>query len=376
MLFRPKYYLYLILLIYPLIAHSTGNNDYSISKIDNIKKDVILDNLDEINFGLVLSGDSAVRTIWLTNNSIEDVEIDKLYVLGLSGNAFSVNSSPMIPVILKKGEKLKINIKFSPMIIKEFSDSLIISFIYPFPFKHTIRLSGASQVKHLIWISDTSAVLGGNSVKLTVRIKFLDVFEIYHKYSYTLKVSFDASVFYPTSVTRGTIISNEIINGRRVLVIQDAGITLYNNPNILTEIIGEVLLGESSYTSIEILNFYWNEPWIVPVPSNSMLYVSQPCQSSLNQIQLLENQSIKIYPNPGVESTNIEVVFPENGRYNFQIYSLNGKLKKSDSFNNVNYTKISKFNVPIDLTEFSSGAYYIIINTPTQQFKTYFSVFK
>lgn len=344
--------------------------------MDKIKKDVILDNLDEVNFGFVLSGDSVIRTIWLTNNSIEDVEIDKLYIAGLSDNAFSVNSSPMIPVILKKGEKLKINIKFAPKIISEFSDSLIISFIYPFPFKHIIYLSGVSQVRHLIWISDTSAVHGRTQMKLPVKMRFLDAFEIYHKYSYTLKVSFDATIFHPISVSKGTIISNEIINGRRILVIQDAGITLYNYPNVLTEIIGEALLGERSYTTIEILDFYWNEPWIVPMPSNSKLYVSQPCQSSLNLIQLLENQSIKIYPNPAIESTNIEVIFPENGVYSIQIFSLNGKLKKSDSFNNINDTKITKFNLPIDLTDFPSGAYYIIINTPTQQFKTYFSVFK
>ena len=376
MFIRPKYYFYLVLLLYPLLAYSTGKNDYEINKIDKLKKDIILDNLDEINFGLVLSGDSVVRTIWLTNNSIEDVEIDKLYVAGLSGNAFSVNSSPLIPVILKKGEKLKINIKFTPKIIKEFSDSLIINFIYPFPYKHTIYLSGASQVKHLIWISDTSAVLGGNHMKLPVKIKFLDVFEIYHKYSYTLKVSFDASVFNPIDVTKGTIISNDIINGRRVLVIQDAGITLYNYPNVLTEIIGEALLGENSFTTIEILNFYWNEPWIIPIPSNSKLYVSQPCQSVLNQVQLFPNQSIKIYPNPAIESANLEVMFPENGAYNFQIFSLNGQLKINDSFNNVMLTKTTKFNIPIDLTDFTTGAYYIIINTPTKQFKTYFSVFK
>lgn len=371
-----KYYFVLVLLLYPLLAHSRENNDYSITKLDFIKKDVILDNLDDINFGLVLSGDSLIRTIWLTNNSIEDVEIDKLFVLGLSGNAFSVNSSPLIPVILKKGEKLKINIKFAPKIIKEFSDSLIINFIYPFPFKHTIHLSGSSQVKHLIWISDTSAVLGKQLIKLPVKIKFLDEFEIYNKYNYTLKVSFDASVFYPTSVTKGNIVSNEIINGRRILVIQDGGISLYNYPSVLTEIIGEVLLGENSFTTVEILNFYWNEPWIVPIPSNSRLSVSQPCQSSLNLVQLFENQTIKIYPNPSIESTNIEVMFPETGIYNIQVFSLNGKLIKLETIDNSIQNKISKLNIPIDLTDFSSGAYYIIINTPTQQFKTYFSVFK
>lgn len=376
MLLKIKYYIFFGLFLYPLLAYSIGSNDYTITRLDVIKKDMILDNFDDIKFGLVLSGDSVVRTIWLTNNSIEDVEIDKLFVLGVSGNAFSVSSTPLTPVILKKGEKLKINIKFAPKIIKEFTDSLVINFIYPFPFKHTIYLSGTSLIKHLIWISDTSAVIGKQPIKLPVKIKLLDEFEIYNKYNYTMKVSFDASVFYPTSVTKGTIISNNIKNGRIELVIQDAGISLYNRPNVLTEIIGEVLLGQNSFTSIEILNFFWNEPWIIPVPSNTKLSVSQPCQSSLNLIQLSENQTINIYPNPGIESTNIEVTFPEDGFYNFQIYCLNGKLMKSELVYNSNKVKNTKLKIPIDLTEFSTGAYYIIINTPTQQFNTYFSVFK
>lgn len=373
-----KYRLLLFLLLLLFCNKELKANDHhSISYLDYIKKDIILDNLDNLNFGLVLSGDSSIRTIWLTNNSIEDVEIDKLFVLGLSGNAFSVNSTPLTPVILRKGEKLKINITFSPKILNEFSDSLIINFIYPFPYKHIIHLSGISQVKHLVWISDTTTTLSKHPIKLPIKIKMLGDYELYNKFNYTIKISFDASVFHPLGVSRGSIVSNELVNGRRILEIKDFGINLNTTSTfIINEIIGEVLLGANSSTLLEIVNFSWNEPWIVPIPANSKLGVSQPCQSSLNLIQLFENQTIKIYPNPGITSTNIEVLFPERGYYDIKIFTLNGKLILSEEVNNFQAINNSILNIPIDLTDFSTGSYYIIINSPTQQFKTYFSVLK
>lgn len=87
-----------------------------------------------------------------------------------------------------------------------------------------------------------------------------------------------------------------------------------------------------------------------------------------NYIDEPQNHEVKLYPNPAVYYTNLELNNIKPGSYSFQIISSTGnlldnidiKVEKTNSLSNI-----------IDLAHYSSGVYYIRIVSATKLLGTY-----
>jgi len=330
-----------------------------------------------IDFGFVQIGNSDIKNIYITNNGINNFEIKSVRISGREGTTFSIMTTYSYPKIVGPGEKVKYEIQFAPILPQNFLDSLLIFVSHPVQFVYSIPLSGASIIENIVWTPDTAAVIGVSEFKLPIKVQNTNKDIFISGLSYRLIISFDAALFYPIGVSKGKIEKNEIFNGQRILTISDDNISLYGTEQLLTEIIGYILLGNNNKTIINIQDIIWDKNWIHPNSKNGELYTYGLCGNTINQIKLKEDSDIKINPNPANQIINIHLNTNENGILDVQIFSVTGILclKKSIEINNPNKEQIDGKYI-IATYELPSGYYYIIITSPNKRFALPLSIVK
>lgn len=312
-----------------------------------------------LDFGFVRIGSKEYRDFIITNNNNEDLEISKIYIKNGSNSIFKIESIYSLPMNFTKGSKLPLKLSFSPDKIDLFSDELIIQFSKPISTSFTVKLQGSSIAYNLVWVPDLSGIVGSESFKIPVYIKLLDqVTGSNLKFRMTLR--FNSELFFPTSVSQGTIIDNYIQNGRRILTIEGTLQKLLTADVLLTEITGLVLMGRTDFTSVEILSFSWDSDWFISITKNGSLRTGGVCQNTLSAIQLSKLSTLVVQPNPAAEYCNLTFNYYPAGMYNFKVFSLAGNLVFEST---IEYKSAPK-ELSFDMRNMQSGSYFLLVTTP------------
>lgn len=144
--------------------------------------------------------------------------------------------------------------------------------------------------------------------------------------SITLVISFNANLFVPRSASRGTITRNTIEQGIQIVEITIGGVGQLQG-NILTELIGDVLLGDTIYTPLRIDAVRSSSGARPATITNGGLTLTGLCTSG--GVRLLKNSSrftiAKITPNPSRGATTVIVRTSEPIPTQLELYSATGE---------------------------------------------------
>lgn len=187
--------------------------------------------------------------------------------------------------------------------------------------------------------------------------------------SFTVEVEFNASLFFPNGVSIGTITRNQIVNGRRIIAISfPSGTPLVSG--ILTELLGDVLLGDSASTGLHFRSITFNGLTVTSDSIDGRLGLLPIClEGGERLLDFGDGFGVsKIMPNPAGREVAVEVRTVELGTTRLQIYSSGGALVASQEWiawkPAATGGETRRFLLPADLP---GGLYQVVLQTPARR---------
>jgi len=184
----------------------------------------------------------------------------------------------------------------------------------------------------------------------------------------TAQITYDNEYILIDSINSAKIITDKIIDGRRILNILSDEIK-FSNFNNSFSICGTVLVGGSHKTPIEIDSVKWQNPLIKTETSNGSLTINS-CVINLRPIKLYNPTSINVTQ---INENQVKILTKSEITVLHEIYVYNLKnqlLDKYSYYRNPNSPFIEDKLLPINL--YPNGSYYFLLKN-SKEFK-YFNL--
>jgi len=183
-------------------------------------------------------------------------------------------------------------------------------------------------------------------------------------------VSFDGSLFIPKSITKG-ILQSVKQNGDMIqLYFKIPHITLQNMQNEkITEIIGDLLLGQNKKSPLKFDSIYWNGVDIERMIDGELEVGI--CEDGGYRLLLNgTNFFAFIQPNPASTTVSVEIQPREIGVHSLSVFDIAGKEVQSPiTFEpTLQPNGIPSVVKTIDVSSYPVGLYRIVIQTPTSMY--------
>jgi hypothetical protein len=199
--------------------------------------------------------------------------------------------------------------------------------------------------------------------------------------SLSLTISFNSTLFFPKSVDGGTITSNEITGGQRVITISLDGTALTNPNGVLATLVGDVLLGNALSTPLNIDSVDYGNLLVNPTLVNGSLTLDSVCmQGGARLLSLANSAKIRwIVPNPSGTSTAqpiVQVETSERVETFLEVYTQDGTRLHSFAWTPERERDerggvIRDIALPNDLP---SGIYLVVLRTASSHDATTFII--
>jgi hypothetical protein len=324
------------------------------------------------DFGFVFSGDTSSYEYHFSNPSHDDYIIDSIIITKTGCCKFGYFCQSALPDTLHPLDALFLRIYCVPEAIGSFQDTLTINFHNnKSPVKLQYVLKAKSLANTNIFFRDTTADVGTKNYHLPIKARFTDAnVEGISNVNFEISLNFNSTLFYPESVSNGEIIENKVINGKRFLKIKGVMSNLSNIESNVTEIIGLVLIGNATETTINITSCTWQYNWIHSDLTGGMFKLAGSCQLPLSSVIIYPapKSIIHIKNNPIIDKTSAEIDIETNetGQIFLGFYSYNGILLYSSLWTRDTLTDGPEiYSFLFDLTNISNGVYYFVLHTPS-----------
>ncbi|TAL68988.1 MAG: choice-of-anchor D domain-containing protein [Bacteroidetes bacterium] len=322
----------------------------------------------QLSFGNVTVGTTAERKLVMKNNGTIPITITPISFTG----SFKINPDPIPLTILQPGDSLVITVQFTPDSVKFYEDTLKFG-IHVQSCDDEVSVivngDGAPAKSMLVWfphLKDVPPDLPGYTIPIYGRLDNPN--DSIDCCSFTAEFGFDSTLFYPSSMINGNILSMTRDNKFYKLKIEVFGINLSKTDSIITELIGYPLLGDTTYTDLKWYSFNF----VSPEPMNSPTLIDgsfeiQICREG--QDRLLRHGSplaMSVSPNPADGFLTLDISVLETGNYKIELIGLTGGTDILKEWNvKLDSNKSEHFN--LELGNISSGIYYLLLKSPTRQ---------
>lgn len=180
-----------------------------------------------------------------------------------------------------------------------------------------------------------------------------------------LQLKFDQSLFYPKSLTKGKITSYKTVGNDLVIKLEIDSISLNRNEQVITNVIGDVLLGNKELTPIVIDSVVYVQKNLVnkvePIAGELKIII---CKEGGNRL-LEQTKPIQIESLQQLEKIDLNLVLPEVGDYTLELMDAKGSQLHLFKFTR-NINESNEKSMSIDIREFGAGAYYLILRSPNK----------
>ncbi len=341
-----------------------------------VRESGILFTPTSLNFDDVIVNTSKILNLKIENKgpwTINIISISLPFVFPLNYTFTDIS-----PTILNSGEFRDLPITFLPTNLIDYNDSILIKFqIGTCPIDSIyIQLNGkgvpAKNIK--IWLPNISTTPDQDNFEIPIYGKLEKAGDNLQGFILdTLIISFDRSIFYPTSVngSNSIILKNVLEQNNRKLYISLRNINLNDNDSLIAKVIGYTMLGSTDTTTLFIDTIMYSQVNIVTKieKQNGFLQI-ETCQKGAKRLLTFANNPLIgiINPNPNFGSFDIEFNLIESGKYILKISDLNGKEITLDEFY-INKGNDKKYNKHFEVSNILSLGYYrVVLITPSEIF--------
>lgn len=339
------------------ITDSCGRT-YTINISANVS-DTKFNVTDELLLGQVPAGINRDTSITITNMDGRNIEITDAHMANGS-NSLTINQNIQFPVVISPGNSEPIKLRFNPVDLVTYSDTLIIQIDKPCPKTIKIRINGegSSGTKTLASLPDTSALVGTGKFGIPLSARVVSGGYIESLQNYHAEIRFDAALFVPDGITAGSIDENIVSGKDRILKISGEINSLNNNESVLTVIYGMVFLGNTNINPLTITEFTWENPSIKTDKKDGSLLV-KGCATNSSRIQLLNKPELYVIPNPANDKIEIRIKSVEPGKQNIVLYNVSAEA--IFNYTIMSDTETSEIVYNISLNEIATGIYRLVL---------------
>ncbi|PKL86922.1 MAG: hypothetical protein CVV22_02190 [Ignavibacteriae bacterium HGW-Ignavibacteriae-1] len=298
----------------------------------------------------------------ILNSNDFNVLIDKIILKSaLIGLTLSYESP--LPYNLKPKGNFKLNFEYSTMVYDNvLVDTLLVILTEPCYSEISIPITGKiSETKSKVWIADTTVIAGDYICIPIYATMFCEEF-ITGKFKYRLMCDMSKSFFEPDSVASGTMVVDDKHLRYYIIEIEDTAILEENN-NIVNYICGTVLSPDSSKYSVNISDFEWSDIQTETDIDNGLFDVDY-CVYTIRQLISIKLSSITLKPNVTDGAFAANIVSSEVGNFNIIITNSIGNEIYRSSWVRNSKSEPDENEMLIDLSEFPSGVYNVIMISP------------
>lgn len=363
---------------------SEGNKTATVitrASLKSIQTDLITDltgevklpasiNPQPLNFGAVVINSGESRIITITNVSNKPFKIKEILPLSLP-LIFSY-SPDYNNYQLSPGSNVTVNIQFVPMSEIEYFDYLKIVLEFTnCEDTLSVRLEGRGVPPMSV-----ALILPEMLVEPTLRAFKLPVKAIVKeslnqpvRANIRANISYHKNLLYVFSMTKGKIENNETIGDSIHLTFRVDSVIITIDTTLIMELICDALLGDVEFTDLNwgVINF---EPTNVigNLDTINGRLTNIICKEGGSRlVRNVQPVDIRINPNPSDGVFDIEISYVEKGLYNVILSDDKGRQMLVNSF----YSSSIKdqgiypdYKFKLDLSNWSSGVYFIILKTP------------
>ncbi|MFC2130222.1 choice-of-anchor D domain-containing protein [Bacteroidota bacterium] len=325
---------------------------------------------DEVDFGKVIVSITADQQLKLVNIGTRVITINSITPLTKYPGVFKIDPDQlMVPLNLSPGDTAKFDLEFTPDNVQFFVDTLEFTIISPCPETRRIILRGEGipALSASVWLPKVKVLPTERNYKIPLLMRLEERGEEVSGISIYAKIIFNASLFLPRSVSNnGSLISSFIDgDGNRIIEISADNLDINDNDSVLTEIIGDILLGNVQMTPLE-----WDTLYISPdtifapiLPEDGELNLIICREGQPRLLRSAEPTMLMANPNPASSVLTISGNVLESGLHRLELVDIRGNRKHLYSWE-VDDDKVIDYI--IDLQGLSSGMYYLILRSPAR----------
>lgn len=363
-----------------LIIHVLINNKETaiIASLTGERYSGLLAVPESVNFGSVVIGNTSSKVVVLKNTGQVAISIDSIlpFNLSLIFHVYPIN----FKTILLPGDSIKLTILFTPYIEQQYTDTLKLRLMldtcetYKF-----IELYGKGVVakKLKVWIPYMEPVTPGyNKFYLPIYAKSDKPEDSIEIKKATISLMYNPTVFYATSLSKGRIVDDTIINDPMMnkwiilTIFVDSSTIITASDSLLTNIIGYVLLGNEDSTDVEFTAIGCAFPPNSNVPKtttqNGNIAVKICREGGDRLISQKPPLSLLLSPVPADNEINLEIQTMETGKHSVEISTLEGAILLANEWNVA--LESNKLNyITINTSKLANGMYFVILKSPSRK---------
>lgn len=322
---------------------------------------IFMDNqvFDDVVFDKIPNGYNSSLNRTFTNLNDFPINIMDIYLKKNDGN-FSIKTNKLIPLLIDPNDNVDINISFHPHLVTGVHfDSLIIVLNEPCYQELSVSISGESfeekkKSKVLVSLSFIKSI-PGEHLCFPLKLSIIDG-DPPERISYKGKIRYEAEAYSLTTAIENIRIENYmIVNFSGTQIVENA-----KEYELLT-LCGTTLLGSKTYYPLIIEEFEIKDTSVIVEIQNGNLELYGVCAHSLRSIINTELTKLYLYPNPVMDCLTINIISEEIGLFDLIIYSSTGSKYHTSSWSSDSKQNISH---RIDVSNFNTGIYFIVLKTP------------
>jgi hypothetical protein len=323
---------------------------------------------DVMAFGTVNLAASASQRLVLVNRGTQRVNVTSVAMAGSSGGVYTLTSAPPAPFGLDPGQRAEIVVVFTPTAQQVYLDSVIVRYDSPCADQRVIPVSGTGRLSVEVEVTlprvtldlaledyrlpITATVVSGNTDIPDGRLE--------------LSIRFVSSVFAPRALSTGTITRSVVSGGYTELDLVIPQMAASATPTVVGEIIGDMTLGDTVFTDLEITRAVLTSNAVTPTvrTTDGSLTLEICEEGGPRLITRSGSLAVTARPNPAQDHVEIVARVYERGRHQVDVVTITGDRVASITFD---ASGGSEHVIPVDVRTLASGTYQIILQTPTRR---------
>lgn len=326
---------------------------------------------EPINFDVVVEGMPRQRNVKMSNEGNFDIYINSVSL----SNAQEFTLTPQLPpnYLLSPGEFVDFTITLTPQAaFLTYQESLIIDYTYEScDTQKYVEIWGESTDRKILRLVFDDLVAEPDEDNYEIPLKA--VIEDAGNYSADVQVSsvtisFNRSLFYPSSVSTGEITSNTTSDNRRYVTVNmlKSMLKVSGDTTDLFRLRGYTMLGDAELTDFAIENAEVDISGAVNDTNlvNGSLRIEICEAGGARLLEFSSPASIEITPNPAESELRISVFALEKGHYAMRLVDQLGMVHKEKGFT----TNSASQSIELELSvgELPVGVYVIELVTPSE----------
>ena len=323
---------------------------------------------EEVVFGATDLLTPSRQRVAFVNRSAQAVTLTSVGMRGTSQD-FVLRDVPTLPLTIPANGSMTCSVEFTSRAETSYRDSIVLRFGQPCDAERVVPVWGRGRLDAEVYLLLPRVTVdpAADGFQLQLRGITARGASVVNGGRLRLTMRHRSSVFAVRSITPGTIIRNEVVGGIAELEIDVPNVRVGSDTSLITTITGDATLGIVDSSDVRAVDVRLEvADTLVSLRTYDGFINLAICREGGDRLlDRAGSLAIRATPNPATNDLQIIVDAFEPGQHVVNILDVAGSVVATASWQHARGD--APFVLPIDAADLASGAYHIVLITPTRQ---------